>query len=145
MKAAKTHRVPLSQRVIEILEDMQTLRQGAEDRGTGVEPVFPGGKAGEPLSNTALLMLLRRMGRNDLTAHGFRSTFRDWVAERTSFQREVAEAALAHALGNKTEAAYERGDKFDKRRRLLMESWAAFCGTPKQDSQSNVAPMRQHS
>jgi integrase len=143
MKAGKAHRVPLSQRVIEILGDMQALRQVAEGRGKNIEPIFPGAKAGEPLSNMALLMLLRRIGRNDLTAHGFRSTFRDWVAERTSFQREVAEAALAHALGNKTEAAYERGDKFDKRRRL-MEAWAAFCGTPKQDSQSNVAPLRQH-
>jgi integrase len=78
------------------------------------------------LSNMSMLMMLRRMGRGDLTAHGFRSTFRDWAAERTNFPREVAEAALAHVVGDRTEAAYRRGDLFEKRRRL-MDAWAAQC------------------
>ena len=91
--------------------------------------VFPGGKAGKPLSSMALLMLLRRMERGDLTAHGFRSTFRDWCAEATNYPREVAEAALAHMLRDKTEAAYQRGDLMEKRRRLMAE-WATFCARP---------------
>jgi integrase len=76
----------------------------------------------------ALLALLRRMERNDLTVHGFRSTFRDWAAETTSYQREVVEAALAHTIGSKVEAAYRRGDLFEKRRRL-MEDWALYCAS----------------
>ena len=74
-------------------------------------------------------MVLRRMGRGDLTVHGFRSTFRDWAAERTSFADHVVEAALAHAIGDKAEAAYRRGDLFEKRRRL-MEAWAIYCAQP---------------
>jgi integrase len=74
-------------------------------------------------------MLLRRMGRDDLTVHGFRSAFRDWAAESTDYQREVVEAALAHTIGSKVEAAYRRGDLFEKRR-LLMADWAAFCAAP---------------
>jgi integrase len=74
----------------------------------------------------AMLKLLERMGRADLTVHGFRSTFRDWAAERTNFPNEVVEMALAHVVENKAEAAYRRGDLFDKRRRL-MEAWAEFC------------------
>jgi integrase len=77
-------------------------------------------------SNMSMLMMLRRMGRGDLTTHGFRSTFRDWAAERTNFPSEVAEAALAHVIGDRTEAAYRRGDLFEKRRRL-MDAWAAHC------------------
>jgi integrase len=88
--------------------------------------VFPGGKQERPLSPMAFLMLLRRLDRSDVTAHGFRSTFRDWAAERTDFPNEVVEMALAHTIGNKVEAAYRRGDLFDKRRQLA-ESWAAFC------------------
>ena len=87
-------------------------------------------------------MLLRRMKRGDLTAHGFRSSFRDWAAERTSYPSEVAEMALAHAVGDKVEAAYRRGDLFEKRRRL-MAAWATFCATQKQESQSNVTALRQ--
>ena len=78
----------------------------------------------------AMLMLLRRMGRGDLTVHGFRSTFRDWAAERTAYPREVAEMALAHTIGDKVEAAYRRGDLFAKRRRL-MNDWARYCTTPR--------------
>jgi integrase len=122
MKAGKEHRVPLSARVLAILEEMQ----GHHSADDGF--VFAGGKPGQPLSNMAFLMLLRRMGRGDLTTHGFRSTFRDWVAERTSFPSDVAELALAHAVRNPVEAAYRRGDMFEKRRRL-MDAWATFCTT----------------
>jgi integrase len=138
MKARREHRVPLSQRALAILDEMQAARHG--DDGNAF--VFPGPKAGKPLSNMAFLMLLRRMKRDDLTAHGFRSTFRTWAAERTNFPREVIEAALAHTIGNKVEAAYQRGDLFEKRGRL-MEAWAHFCATaPAQDRQSNVTALR---
>ena len=123
MKAGKEHRVPLSGRALDILRELQKLA------GDTDAFVFPGGKAGKPLSNMAFLMLLRRMGRDDLTAHGFRSTFRDRTAERTNFPSWVAEMALAHAVGDKVEAAYRRGDLFEKRRRL-MEEWARYCGRP---------------
>ena len=109
MKAGKQHRVPLSDRALEI---SLTKSPGAEDY------IFPGGRTGQPLSNMAMLTLLRRMGRHDLTVHGFRSTFRDWASERTNFSGEVVEMALAHAIDSKTEAAYRRGDLFEKRRRL---------------------------
>src|SRR5262249_5385775 len=92
--------------------------------------VFPGGRARRPISNMAMLMLLRRMGRDDLTIHGFRSSFRDWAAERTGFPAEVAEMALAHVVGDKVEAAYRRGDLFQKRRQL-MDAWARHCSTIK--------------
>jgi integrase len=118
MKAGKLHRVPLSAAALDLLKGLQ---------GASESPyVFPGGRRGKPLSNMAMLVLLRRMGRGDLTAHGFRSTFRDWAGELTSFPREVIEAALAHALESKVEAAYARGDLIEKRRKL-MEAWAAYC------------------
>jgi integrase len=126
MKAGKEHRVPLCARALEIIAE---LKPAADAAGGGKQFVFTGGKPGRPLSNMAFLMLLRRMNRGDLTAHGFRSTFRDWAAERTSFPSEVAEMALAHVVGSKVEAAYRRGDLFEKRRRL-MEAWAEFCTTP---------------
>ena len=121
MKGGREHRVPLSEATIEVLDAMKTIRHG--------DCVFPGGRAGRPISNMAMLMLLRRMGRGDLTAHGFRSSFRDWAAERTGFPTEVAEMALAHAVGDKVEAAYRRGDLFQKRRQL-MDAWARFCADP---------------
>jgi len=124
MKAGKEHRVPLSGRAVEILGKMAEL--GDCEPG---DYVFPGAKAKQPLSNMAFLMLLRRMKRGDLTAHGFRSTFRDWAAERSSFPAEVAEMALAHAVADKVEAAYRRGDLFQKRRQLA-EAWARFCASP---------------
>jgi integrase len=74
----------------------------------------------------ALLMLLRRMGKGELTAHGFRSTFRDWADDSTTFQREIVEAALAHIIGDKAEQAYRRGDALEKRRKLV-EAWGAYC------------------
>ena len=121
MKADKEHRVPLSDAAIAILEDLQRVRQG--------DYVFPGGRAGRPISNMAMTMTLRRMGRGELTVHGFRSSFRDWAAERTGFPAEVAEMALAHAVSDKVEAAYRRGDLFQKRRQL-MDAWARYCATP---------------
>jgi hypothetical protein len=92
----------------------------ARELGQNSEHVFPNIGRGRPLSNMAMLKTLERLGRPELTAHGFRSTFRDWAAERTNFAGEVAEAALAHVVDDKTEAAYRRGDLFDKRRRLRM-------------------------
>lgn len=118
IKAGKEHRVPLSDAALEVVERMQAVRCS--------EYVFPGGKEGRPLSNNALLALLERMGLGGVTVHGFRSSFRDWAAEQTAFPREVAEAALAHAIGDKVEAAYRRGDVFEKRRQL-MAAWAGYC------------------
>lgn len=119
MKAGRAHRVPLSSATIDVLEALRDLDQG-------LIYILPGLRRGKPLSNMAFLQLLKRMGRGDLTAHGFRSTFRDWAAECTSFPREVVEMALAHAIENKVEAAYRRGDLYGKRTQL-MEAWAAFC------------------
>jgi integrase len=118
MKAGKEHRVPLSDAAMAVLEGMEATREG--------DFVFPGGRAGRPLSNMAFLMLLRRIGRGDLTAHGFRSTFSDWCTECTNFPAEVREMALAHAVGDKVEAAYRRGDLFEKRRQV-MDAWASFA------------------
>jgi integrase len=119
MKTDKEHRVPLAPRAVAVLKEMKRVRLN--------QYVFPGTKPGRPLSNMALAMLLRRMGYGNITAHGFRSSFRDWAAERTSFAREVAEMALAHKIPDPVEAAYRRGDLFEKRRKL-MEAWAAYCG-----------------
>src|SRR3984893_18777049 len=102
------------------------------------EFVFPGGKKRKPLSNMAMLAVLKRMERAELTAHGFRSSFRDWAAERTTFPHEVAEMALAHTVGDKVEAAYRRGDLLHKRRQI-MEAWARFCGTAR--AQADVVPI----
>jgi integrase len=121
MKAGKEHRVPLSEAVVAILEDLQKVRHG--------DFVFPGGRAGRPISNMAMAMTLRRMARGELTVHGFRSTFRDWASERTGFPREVAEMALAHTVTDAVERAYRRGDLFTKRRQL-MDAWAKFCTAP---------------
>jgi integrase len=123
MKAAREHRVPLSMGATEVLSNALTLRTTNDPD----EFVFPGAKSDKPLSSMAMLMLLRRMGRGDLTVHGFRSTFRDWCAEDASYAGDLAEMALAHTLRDKTEAAYRRGDMLQKRRQM-MEDWAAFCG-----------------
>ena len=120
MKTGREHRVPLSNRATAV------LKQVKPDQITGDMFVFLGNKPGSPLSNMAFLMLLRRMECNGLTVHGFRSTFRDWAAEYTNFSNELAELALAHTIGNKVEAAYRRGDMFEKRR-ALMEAWAEAC------------------
>jgi integrase len=131
MKGGKLHRVPLSDAALTILEKMGNIRQS--------DFVFPGAKSDQPLSNMALAMTLRRMGRGDLTVHGFRSTFRDWAAERTDFPTEVAEMALAHVVGDKVEAAYRRGDLFQKRR-ALAQAWASYCaGVP----EGNVVSLQK--
>lgn len=117
MKAGREHRVPLSPRALEIIEEMKVF--GEEGY------LFPGPKPDRPLSVMAMAMLLRRM-KCEVTVHGFRSSFRDWASETTGFPHEVCEMALAHAIGNKAEAAYRRGDLFDKRRGL-MEAWASYC------------------
>src|SRR6185312_17163904 len=96
-------------------------------------------KAGKHLSNMAMLKLLDRMGRDDITVHGFRSTFRDWAAECTNFPNHVAEMALAHAISTEVEAAYRRGDLFQKRR-LLMDAWAKYCAT--RQAAGRVVPLR---
>ena len=119
MKSRREHRVPLSPAAVQVLTVMQAIRTG--------DFVFPGRKKDTPLSNMAMLQLLRRMKRADLTGHGFRSTFRDWSAECTAYPGEVAEAALAHIVGDKVEAAYRRGDLFEKRRRMMID-WAKYCG-----------------
>jgi integrase len=152
MKAAREHRVPLSEAALAILSRMAPFRN--PDRG---DWVFPGPQPGRPLSNMAMLMLLRRMNKapegqpprwrdartgEPVTAHGFRSTLRSWAEERTNYGREVAEAALAHAIKDKTEAAYQRGDLFEKRRRL-MDDWATFCAGPAPAGE--VIPLRRAS
>jgi integrase len=116
MKARRPHRVPLSPAALDVLK----RAKGRDDVW-----VFPGQKPDKPLSNMAMEMQLRRMDRNDITVHGFRSSFRDWAAETTAFPREVCEMALAHVVESNTEAAYRRGDLFEKRRKL-MEAWASF-------------------
>lgn len=118
MKGAREHRVPLSSEALAVLSKLARERIN--------EFVFPGLKRGRPLSNMSLLMLLRNLKRSDITVHGFRSTFRDWAAERTNFPREIAEAALAHAVKDKVEAAYQRGDLLEKRREV-MSAWAQHC------------------
>ncbi len=122
MKASREHRVPLSCRALKIVSELSLVRDG--------DFVFPGQKPGRPLSAMALEMMLRRMKIEQATVHGFRSTFRDWAAECTNFPNEVCEAALAHVIKDKSEAAYRRGDLFDKRRKL-MDAWAAYCAAPK--------------
>jgi integrase len=129
MKAGREHRVPLSETALAVLDKVQPLALMTDGKPAPAAPVFPGLRRALPLSNMVFLMLLRRMGRSDLTAHGFRSTFSDWAAERTAYPRETVEMALAHAVENKVEAAYRRGDLFDKRRRLMAD-WARFCEAP---------------
>jgi integrase len=121
MKAAKEHRVPLSKEALAILAEQQKVREG--------EFVFAGSKVGRPLGPNAMTSVLRRIGWCGLTVHGFRSTFRDWTAERSNFPQEVCEMALAHAISNQVEAAYRRGDLFAKRRQL-MEAWGQYCAMP---------------
>jgi integrase len=118
MKAGREHRVPLSEPATAILASLQDTRIS--------DFVFPGFKAQSPLSNMALQKLMERMQVDQYTAHGFRSAFRDWVGDHTSFPREVAEAALAHTVGDANERAYRRADALEKRRRL-MHAWADFC------------------
>lgn len=131
MKSGRAQRIPLSPEAVAILQRVRSVHGGAV--------VFPSLPHDRPLSNMALLTVLKRMGRRELTVHGFRSTFRTWAAERTNFPREVAESALAHVLADKTEAAYQRGDLFDKRRRL-MNAWAEFCNA--EAVKGDLVPLR---
>lgn len=117
MKAKREHRIPLSTRAVAILEEIKKQNSGTF--------IFPGWSGDKGLSNMAMLKALKDMGRTDLTVHGFRSTFRDWCAEATQYPREIAEAALAHTLTNKAEAAYFRSDLFEKRR-SMMQDWCNY-------------------
>jgi integrase len=129
IKAAKEHRVPLSGAALAVLEAQEGLDKVF---------VFPGVAEDSHLSNMAMLELLKDMEKR-FTVHGFRSSFRDWAAETTNFPREVCEMALAHTLKDKTEAAYRRGDLFEKRR-MLMDAWATFCAT--KPTKASVTPLR---
>ena len=120
MKARREHRVPLADRALEVLK--QAL--GLDGRDSGL--VFPAGSSGKPLSNMTHVSLLRRLGI-PAVSHGFRSSFKDWCVELTDTPWAVGEAALAHNVGNSTEAAYARSDLFE-RRRILMEAWAEYLG-----------------
>ncbi len=133
MKAGKEHRVPLTAEALTVLDTLPVI--------DGNPHLFPGARKGRPLSNMAMLGLMRRMKFDRFTAHGFRSSFRDWAAEQTSFPREVAEAALAHGNPDKVEASYQRGDFFEKRRRL-MEAWATYCGAIL-EAGVDVVPIRR--
>jgi integrase len=131
MKSAREHRVPLSGGALAILKEAQ--------KHSG-EFIFAAGKVGRPLNDKALRLILKRMGRGDVTTHGFRSSFRDWAAERTNYAREVVEMALAHAVESKVEAAYRRSDLLDRRRRL-MEEWARHCMTVKHKNTGDVVSI----
>ncbi len=133
MKASKEHKVPLSDAAKVIIDALPII--------DGNPHLFPGQRKQRPLSNMAMLKLLDRMGYGDYTSHGFRSTFRDWAAETTNYPREVAESALAHGNPDKVEAAYQRGDFFEKRRKL-MEAWASYCGAVPMVG-GNVTPIRK--
>lgn len=132
MKAGREHRVPLSTSALALLKAMPDVG----------DYVFPGQRHASMLSDMSLTAVLRRMGRSDITVHGFRSTFRDWCAESVgnSFPREVCEHALAHSLPDKVEAAYRRGDLIEKRK-VLMQVWADYCS--KQPVVADVMPFRR--
>jgi integrase len=134
MKSGKEHRVPLSPAAKAVLRKMEAIKSGPY--------IFQGGKSDRARSRQSLRKLVHRLGRSDATViHGLRSTFRDWCAERTTYPREVAELALAHAVGNQVERAYQRTDLFDKRRRLMAD-WAEFCARPV-STDSAVVPIRK--
>lgn len=138
MKAGREHRVPLTKATTDILSEMAKIR--ASDAPDTL--VFPGRDPTRPLSDMSLTAVLRRMKRGDLTAHGFRSSFRDWASEVTGHSPDVVEAALAHAVANKVEAAYRRGDLFEKRRRLMAD-WAAYCSAPSAGAGGNIVRLSE--
>jgi integrase len=125
MKGKREHRVPLSDAAMQVVEQALTLSTG--------DYLFAGARRGRPLSNMAMEMLLRRMEIEDATVHGMRSSFRDWAGDETHFPREVIEAALAHAVGDKAEQAYRRSDALEKRRKL-MDAWASYCSSAPADN-----------
>jgi integrase len=129
MKGGREHRVPLSPRAVQVLETMAEVRLS--------DVVFPGRSVAQPISDIGLRRLVRDL-RPSITVHGFRSSFRDWAAEVTSFPNHVVEMALAHAVSDAVEAAYRRGDMLDKRRKL-MEAWAAYC----ERASAEVVPLKR--
>jgi integrase len=131
MKAGREHRVPLAGRAVAILQQLEKAKAG--------EFVFPGQVRDKPLSNMSMEMVLRRMKIKDATVHGFRSSFRDWAGNETSYPRDLIETALAHVIGDKAEQAYRRSDALEKRRKL-MEAWAAYCETK---ASANVVQIRK--
>jgi integrase len=131
MKAGREHRVPLSARAVSILKQLGKVKAG--------DFVFPGQARNKALSNMSMEMVLRRMKIDSATVHGFRSSFRDWAGNVSSFPREVTETALAHVIGDKAEQAYRRSDALEKRRDL-MEAWASYCEPKRLE---NVVPMRR--
>jgi integrase len=131
MKAGREHRVPLSERVAAILRQLAETKTG--------DFVFPGERKDRPPSDRAMNRMLRRMKADTATAHGFRSSFRDWAGNETSYPRDLIETALAHVIGDKAEQAYRRSDALEKRRKL-MEAWASYC-EPK--ANSNVLQLRK--
>jgi integrase len=133
MKAGREHKVPLSAAAVALLKEMAAIRQN--------DYIFPGFKEGRPIGAHAVQELATQAAGSEITVHGLRSTFRDWAAERTNFPREVAEMALAHAIPNAVEAAYRRGDLFEKRRKL-MDAWAAYCAKVEPDAGRVVALAR---
>jgi integrase len=132
MKMGKEHRVPLSDAAAALLNALPGPRKGL---------VFPGFRAGRPLAKMALRKILKRMGRSDVTGHGFRSTFSTWAAERTTFSSDVVELALAHTTGSKVARSYRRTDQFKERARL-MQAWADFCAGKMQVS-ADVIELRR--
>jgi integrase len=132
MKAHREHRVPLSDRAVEILKNLP--------REKGGRYVFPGGRAKAPLSNMAMLELVRGL-RPGLTVHGFRSAFKDWASESTNYPNIISEMALAHVVSDKVEAAYRRGELFEKRKRF-MRDWSEYCGRPRTVKLNSVATIR---
>jgi integrase len=140
MKGGREHRIPLSEPALDVVREMALARTSSDLNAL----VFPGRDAGRPLSDMSLTAVLRRMGRGEFTAHGFRSAFRDWTAETTAYPAELAEMALAHAVSNKVEAAYRRGDLFEKRRRL-MDDWATYCSTISNAQTAQIVSMRERS
>lgn len=130
MKAGQAHTVPLSDRAVEMVSALKSAATG--------DYVFPGERPGKPLSNMAMMMFLRRLKVTGITVHGFRSSFRDWCGDATSFPRELAEAALAHQIGSEVERAYRRADALEKRRKL-MQAWADYLSAPKA---GNVVKLR---
>jgi integrase len=132
MKGGREHRVPLSERAMSVLNELHQARMS--------EFVFPGLKRGCALNSAALEAVLRG-AKVDVTTHGFRSSFRDWAGDSTAFARDVVEAALAHAIENKTEAAYRRSDALEKRRKL-MAAWDTYCNSASKEGRGNVTPLR---
>ena len=127
IKGGREHRKPLPKQACEVIAQMQAQRD------PDFPYLFPGGERGEPLSENAMLEVLDRMGFGHVTVHGFRSSFKDWAAECTNYPNEISEMALAHVIGDKTEAAYRRGDLFEKRQRL-MDDWATYLHEPESGS-----------